>query len=96
MPDALALLAEPRRQAILRLVWDREMAAGAIAERFEVTFSAISQHLALLREAGLVVVRRQGKRRLYRADQAALGPLAPALEQMWRAQLETLKDLAGE
>lgn len=94
MNDALAALAIPRRQEILRIVWDREVAAGEIAAHFDVSFSAISQHLKALRDAGVVVVRRDGKRRLYRVDRAALGTLAGALEQMWATQLAQLKDLA--
>lgn len=94
MSLALGVIAEPRREAILRLVWAGEMGAGQIASHFEVTFGAISQHLRVLRDAGLVSVRRDGKRRLYRANRSALGPLAPALEQMWAAQLGHLKDLA--
>ncbi len=94
MADPLTLLADPTRRAILLLVWERELSAGKIAARFEVTFGAISQHLTRLREAGLVRVRQSGRSRLYQADQAALGPLAPALEAMWRGRLDELKALA--
>jgi DNA-binding transcriptional ArsR family regulator len=96
MNGALSVIAEPRRLEILRLVWDREMAAGDIAGRFEVTFGAISQHLGVLREAGLVAVRRVGKKRMYRARRESLGALAPALESMWAERLGTLKRLAEE
>jgi DNA-binding transcriptional ArsR family regulator len=92
--DAIRALAEPRRRAILRLVWDRERSATDIASRFDVTFGAISQHLGVLRQAGLVVVRRDGTRRFYRADRDALRPFAAALEQMWSTQLDRLADLA--
>ncbi len=74
--DALHAVAEPRRREILRLVWDAERSAGDVAAHFDVTFGAVSQHLAVLRKAGLVSVRKDGNRRLYRADRAALGPLA--------------------
>ena len=94
--DALTLVAEPRRREILRLVWDRERSAGEIAERLPVTFGAVSQHLALLREAGIVSVRREGRRRLYRADRRALGELAPALEAMWAASLDRLARAAED
>jgi DNA-binding transcriptional ArsR family regulator len=90
--DALQVIAQPRRREILRLVWDDELSAGDIAARFEVSFPAVSQHLALLREAGLVRVRRAGTQRFYRADRDRLGHLAPALQQMWT---ETLDDLAA-
>jgi DNA-binding transcriptional ArsR family regulator len=96
MNGALSVIAEPRRLEILRLVWDREMAAGDIAGRFDVTFGAVSQHLGVLREAGLVGVRRMGKKRMYRARREALGALAPALEAMWAERIGVLKGLAEE
>jgi DNA-binding transcriptional ArsR family regulator len=89
--DAWQIVAEPRRREILRLVWDRELSAGQIAERFDVSFGAVSQHLGVLRDAGYVAVRRAGNRRYYSADKVALGPLRPALESMWA---QTLDDLA--
>jgi DNA-binding transcriptional ArsR family regulator len=92
--DSLQVVAEPRRRAILRLVWDAEVPAGEIAARFDVSFAAVSQHLAVLREAGMVTVRRDGTRRLYQADRAALGRLGQVLEQMWAAQLDGLAELA--
>src|SRR5579859_3841222 len=81
--DALQVVAEPRRREILRLVWNQELAAGDIAQRFDVGFGAVSQHLGVLRQAGFVRVRREGKRHFYRADLQALGPLRQTLEQMW-------------
>ena len=92
--DSLQVVAEPRRRAILRLVWDEEVAAGEIAARFDVSFAAVSQHLGVLRQAGLVTVRREGTRRLYRADRAALGRLGQLLEQLWSSQLDELTALA--
>jgi DNA-binding transcriptional ArsR family regulator len=91
--DALQVIAEPKRRQILALVWDRELAAADIAAQFDVTFGAISQHLAVLRRAEFVTVRRDGNRRLYRADQDALGPFKEALEAMWG---DTLRDLAAQ
>jgi DNA-binding transcriptional ArsR family regulator len=88
--DALQVVGEPRRRAILRLVWDRERSAGEIAAAMPVTFGAVSQHLAVLRDAGFVTVRRTGNHRFYRADRAALGPLAQALEAMWTSSLDRL------
>ncbi len=88
--DALQIVSEPRRREILRLVWDRERTAGDIASQFDVTFGAVSQHLAVLRNAGFVRARRDGNRRLYRADRATLGPLATALEAMWSDALDRL------
>ena len=95
-PDALTLVAEPRRREILRLVWDRERSAGDIAGHLPVTFGAVSQHLGILREAGLVRVRREGRRRLYIADREVIGDLAPALEAMWAASLDRLARAAEE
>jgi DNA-binding transcriptional ArsR family regulator len=92
--DSLQVVAEPRRRAILRLVWENELPAGAIAARFDVSFAAVSQHLGVLRQAGLVNVRREGTRRLYRADRAALGRLGQVLEQLWSEQLDRLSELA--
>jgi len=90
--DGLQVIAEPRRRQILGLVWNDEMAAGDIAERFEVTFGAVSQHLAVLRESGYVEVRKEGNRRLYRANKDALGPLRQVLEAMWTQALDDLAD----
>jgi DNA-binding transcriptional ArsR family regulator len=94
--DALRVVAEPRRRAILRLVWDRELAAGDIAARFDVSFPAVSQHLGVLRDAGFVSVRRDGRTRLYRADRRALGPLRPMLERIWNERLDQLVGLIEE
>ena len=91
--DALQVIAEPRRRQILALVWDRELPATDIAAQFDITFGAVSQHLAVLRQAEFVTVRKEGNRRLYRADQEALGPFKEVLETMWGG---TLKDLADE
>jgi DNA-binding transcriptional ArsR family regulator len=91
--DAFQVLAEPRRRQILELVWGRELAATEIASQFDVTFGAISQHLTVLREAHFVTVRKDGNRRLYRADEVALGPFKDVLESMWA---RTLGDLASQ
>jgi DNA-binding transcriptional ArsR family regulator len=94
--DLLQVVAEPRRREILRLVWDRELAAGEIAARFDVSFPAVSQHLGVLRNAGVVSIRREGRTRFYRADRTALGPLRSLLEQMWASSLDRLVDLIEE
>jgi len=94
--DAVQAVAEPRRREILRLCWDRERTAGDIAGHFDVTFGAVSQHLAVLRETGVVAMRREGTRRYYRADRRALGPLAAYLESLWADQLNTLAALAEQ
>jgi DNA-binding transcriptional ArsR family regulator len=92
--DAVKVIAEPRRQEILRLCWQAERAAGELADAFEVTFGAVSQHLKVLRDAGLVTVRKDGTRRYYRANRTALGPLAAYLEAQWGHQLDRLAVLA--
>jgi DNA-binding transcriptional ArsR family regulator len=94
--DALQVVAEPRRREILHLVWNRELAAGEIASRFDVSFAAVSQHLGVLRDAGFVSVRRDGRTRLYRADRKGLGPLRPMLERMWSESLDRLVRLIEE
>ncbi|MGH7685763.1 MAG: ArsR/SmtB family transcription factor [Candidatus Dormibacteria bacterium] len=88
------MIAEPRRLRILELVWDRELAAGEIAAKFDVTWSAVSQHLQVLKAAGFVIERREGTSRLYRANQPALGSLRAVVEEHWRDHLSRLKHLA--
>jgi DNA-binding transcriptional ArsR family regulator len=88
-------VAEPRRREILALVRDGEMSAGEIASRFDVSRPAVSQHLAVLREAGLLSERREGTRRFYRAEPEALAGLRDFLNEFWTDRLERLK-LAAE
>jgi|SRR5262245_24298099 len=92
--DPVQVIAEPRRREILRLIWDAERQAGEIAEHFDVTFGAVSQHLGVLRRAGVVLVRRDGTRRYYRANRPVLAPFEAMLEQMWGGQLDRLAELA--
>ena len=94
--DTLQVVAEPRRREILSLIWDDELAASEIAAEFEVTFGAVSQHLAVLREAELVTVRKEGNRRLYLADRAALAPYRGILESMWSDTLGRLASTIDE
>jgi len=91
--EALRALAEPRRRAILRLVANDELAAGEIAAAFEVTRTAVSQHLTVLKNAGLLVERRDGTRRLYRARPEGLDGLRRFLDQMWAASLDVARQL---
>ena len=92
--EPLQVIAAPRRLRILELVWDQELSAGDIAAQFDVSWSAVSQHLRVLKDAGFVVERREGTSRIYRADKAALGPLRSAVEDYWRHSLGRVKDLA--
>ena len=92
--EPLQVIASPRRLRILELVWERELSAGEIAAQFDVTWAAISQHLAVLRTAGFVRERREGTSRIYRADPAALGSLRAVVEDHWRSSLTRLKAAA--
>jgi DNA-binding transcriptional ArsR family regulator len=91
MEAALKAIAEPRRRRILTLLRDGELSAGAIAAQFEVTRPAVSQHLAVLKEAGLVNERRNGTRRLYSARPEGLSELRVFLDGFWDERLEALK-----
>ena len=94
MEAVLRAIAEPRRRAILRLVSDTELPAGSIAVHFDVTRPAISQHLGVLKEAGLVSERRDGTRRLYKARQEEMRKLRDFLDDYWTTGLERLRDVA--
>jgi DNA-binding transcriptional ArsR family regulator len=91
--EALRALAEPRRRAILRLVARDELAAGEIAAAFDVTRTAVSQHLTVLKNAGLLAERRDGTRRLYRARPEGLAGLRRFLDEMWASSLDTARRL---
>jgi DNA-binding transcriptional ArsR family regulator len=91
--EALRALAEPRRRAILRLVAHDELAAGEIAESFDVTRTAVSQHLTVLKNAGLLTERREGTRRLYRARPEGLAGLQQFLDDLWASSLETARSI---
>ena len=91
MEAALKAIAAPTRRRILTLVRDDELTAGEIASNFEVSRPAISQHLNVLKEAGLVSERRNGTRRLYRARPEGLAELRDFLEEFWDVRLEALK-----
>lgn len=88
-------IAEPRRRQILTMVRDSELSAGEIASHFDVSRPAISQHLAVLRGAGLLSERRQGTSRLYRARPEGLAELRDFMNEFWTDRLERLK-LAAE
>lgn len=96
MQDVLDAISSARRRQILRLVWERELSAGDIAEQFDVSWPAISQNIAVLRKAGLVTERREANRRFYRADQQALGSLRDALLEMWALDLDRLRSVVEE
>jgi len=91
MEAALKAIAGPRRRQILRLVLDAELSAGEIAAQFDISAPAVSQHLGVLKEAGLVSERRNGTRRLYRARPQGLTELKAFLDEFWGDRLEALK-----
>jgi DNA-binding transcriptional ArsR family regulator len=88
----LRALAEPHRQAMLRLVRDEPRSVGEIAAQFEISQQAVSQHLQVLKDAGLVAVRKEGQRRLYVVRPEGLEKLEAFLAELWPAGLERLKD----
>jgi DNA-binding transcriptional ArsR family regulator len=91
MEAALKAIAEPRRRQILALVRDGELSAGEIASHFDVTRPAISQHLTVLKAAGLISERRIGTRRLYQARPEGLSELKVFLEGFWDERLDLLR-----
>ena len=88
---ALKALAEPHRRAILRLVRDDARSVTELAEHFDITQQAVSLHLKVLREAGLVAVRRDGTRRLYVIDPDGIESVQEFLADLWPAGLDRLK-----
>jgi DNA-binding transcriptional ArsR family regulator len=92
MEETLRAIANPRRRAMLELVWDVERTAGEIARHSGLSAPAASQHLKVLRDAGLVAVRVDANRRLYRAEPARLAELRGALEAFWGERLGRLRD----
>jgi DNA-binding transcriptional ArsR family regulator len=91
-PDAvLRALADPHRRQILRLVQHAELPAGQIAVHFDLTQQAVSQHLTVLKRAGLLVERREGTRRLYSLRSESLQPLRTLLDEFWPDALARLK-----
>ena len=90
---ALRAIAEPRRREILRLVARDELAAGEIAAAFDVTRTAVSQHLTVLKNAGLLAERRDGTRRLYRARPEGLDGLRQFLDELWASSLDVARRL---
>jgi DNA-binding transcriptional ArsR family regulator len=87
----LRALAEPHRRRILTLVGDGELPAGEIAEHFDITHQAVSQHLRVLRDAGLLHERRDGTRRLYAIRPEAIESVRAYLDELWPASLDRLR-----
>jgi DNA-binding transcriptional ArsR family regulator len=89
--DVLRALAEPRRREMLRLVRDEPRSVTEIAAHFDITPQAVSQHLQVLKQAGLVAVRKDGQRRLYLVRPEGLTTLDAFLAELWPAGLRRLK-----
>ncbi|MDH5763983.1 MAG: metalloregulator ArsR/SmtB family transcription factor [Nitrospinota bacterium] len=95
MIDVMQAMAEPTRLAILQMVRHHEMPAGSIAEKFKgITRPAVSQHLRILKDAGLVTERRDGTRRLYSLRPEGFAPVKALLEDFWDTRLDRLKAAA--
>ena len=94
METVLKAIAEPRRQEILRLIWQRERAAGDVAAHFDISRPAISKHLRILKEAGLLAERRVGTQRLYRARPERLADARRFIESFWDEGLAAIKHSA--
>jgi DNA-binding transcriptional ArsR family regulator len=94
LDSQLAAVAHPTRLAILRLALRREYSAGALADAFAVSRPAVSQHIRLLVDAGLLRERRDGQRRLYKVDAAAAEALRREFDGFWASGLARLKEEA--
>lgn len=90
MPDVLETAAEPTRRALLQQLARGEQSVTELASNFPVTRSAISQHLLLLADAGLVVARKEGRNRYYGLDARGMARLRAALESFWTTELDLL------
>ena len=96
MDAVLRALADPHRREIIRLVRSRELSAGDIASHFDVSRPAVSQHITVLRQAGLLTERREGNRRLYRARPEAVTEVRAYMEEFWTDHLARLRTAAEE
>jgi len=94
MDAKLRALADGTRRKILALVWHDERSAGEIAAAFTVTRPAVSQHIRILRDAGLLDERRAGAKRLYAINGENFGELVEYVESFWRSRLRRLKQAA--
>jgi len=94
MDAVLRAIAEPNRRKILELVRDTELSAGDIARAFDVSRPAVSQHLKILEQAGLLSVRKDGTRRLYRSRPQAVADVKAFIDSYWQEGLDRLKDAA--
>jgi DNA-binding transcriptional ArsR family regulator len=89
--DALGALGDPTRRAIFEQLFDSPSAVGELAKRLPVTRPAVSQHLKVLKEAGLVTSRQDGNRRIYRLDPDGIAGLRDYLDRFWNTALAGFK-----
>ena len=92
--EVFEAVAQPKRREILRLLSSGELSAGAIAARFDITQPAVSQHLKVLKETGLISERRDGTRRLFSVRPEGLSELQDFLAEVLPAGLQRLKQAA--
>lgn len=95
VPDLLEVATEPTRRALLRLLAEGEKTVTDLSGHFPVSRSAISQHLLLLSEVGLVTARKDGRNRYYRLDGAGMVRLREQFEAFWTTELDLLVADAG-
>jgi DNA-binding transcriptional ArsR family regulator len=92
----IASLSVPSRREILNLLRNGELTSTAIAEQFEISAPAVSQHLKVLQNSGLVVVRKSGTKRYYRIRKEGFEDLKAFIDQFWDDSLLRLKEAAEE
>jgi DNA-binding transcriptional ArsR family regulator len=95
-PDGLTALGDPTRRAIFERLADRPRAVGELARELPVSRPAVSQHLKVLKEAGLVIDRRAGNRRIYRLDPDGIGAMRAYLDGFWNRSLAAFKAAAEQ
>jgi DNA-binding transcriptional ArsR family regulator len=88
---ALGALADPTRRELFERLAERPQAVGELAEQVPVSRPAVSQHLKVLKDAGLVIDRAEGSRRIYRLDPAGIGALRDYLDRFWGTALASFK-----
>ena len=91
-----AALADPTRRTLFERIADRPRSVGALADDLPVSRPAVSQHLKVLKDAGLVVDEARGAARIYRIDPDGLGPVRRWLDQQWERSLDNFKRLAEQ
>jgi DNA-binding transcriptional ArsR family regulator len=94
--DSLAALGDPTRRTIFERVAARPSAVGDLARGLPVSRPAVSQHLRVLKEAGLVSETPEGTRRIYRLDPRGIAAMREWLDARWAAALDAFKDFADE